>query len=104
MNEDDDAPLDAACPADEVEKWCSGSRQCGGDLAGKEHPEMDDPTASCKLHTGDDVARALRVAQLPLPDRLDVVMVGNGEDAHRAVPRGVAPLLSMKEPVAALRM
>ena len=25
-------------------------------------------------------------------------------NAHRAVPRGVAPLLSMKEPVAALRM
>ena len=65
---------------------------------------MDDPSASRQLHAGNDVAGALRVAQLPLADGLDVVVVGDGDDAHRAVPRGVAPLLGMKQPIAALRV
>src|SRR5215212_4576956 len=65
---------------------------------------MDDAAASCQLHAGDDVTRALRVTLLPLADRLDVVVVGDSDDAHRAVARGVAPLLGMKQSITALRM
>src|SRR5918997_1188475 len=104
MNQDDDAPLNATCPADEVEKWRARAWQRGGDLAWEEHPEMDDTAASRQLHAGDDVTRALRVTLLPLADRLDVVVVGDGDDADRAVARGVAPLLGMKQPITALRV
>src|SRR5215217_8880123 len=65
---------------------------------------MNDAPASGQLNAGDDMTGALRVTQLPRADRLDVVMVGDGDDAHRAVPRGVAPLLGMKQPIAALRV
>src|SRR4051794_40960631 len=104
MNQDDDAALDATRPADEVQERCSRARQRGGDLAREEHPEMDDAASRRQLHARNDVTRALRVTLLPFADRLDVVVVGDGNDAHRSVPRGVAPLLGMKQPITALRM
>src|SRR5215204_7765905 len=63
---------------------------------------MHDAPASRQLNAGNNVASALRVAQLPRADGLDVVMVGDGNDAHSAISRGVAPLLGMKQPIAAL--
>src|SRR5215218_8717539 len=83
MDQDDDAPFDTARPADELEQRRSRARQGGGDLTRKEHSEMDDAPASRQLYAGDNVVRGPRVTPLPLADRLDMVVVGDGDDAHR---------------------